>query len=86
MPQDRLTELKLPGIDLVKKVHKTKVFRNLGEKQTLQIQDNAKKPQQLCRTVLWKLFREKAQNRWISIGTLSNLQKDKHAHRFCINP
>lgn len=87
-PQDRLTELKLSGIGLMKKVHETKIFRNLGENQSLQVQDNAKKTQQLCRswTVLWKLFREKAQIRWISIGTLSNLQKDKHAHHFCINP
>lgn len=88
MPQDRLTELKLYGISLMKKVHKTKIFRNLEEKQALQVQDNAKKTQQLCGscTVLWKLFREKAQIRWISISTLSNLQKDKHAHHFCIHP
>lgn len=46
MPQDRLTELKLHGIGLMKKVHKTKIFRNLEEKQALQLQDNAKKPQQ----------------------------------------
>lgn len=45
MPQDRLTELKINGIGLMEKVHETKIFRNLGEKQALQVQDNANKPQ-----------------------------------------
>lgn len=68
-----MTESKLHGIGLIKKVHETKIFRNLGENQALQVQDNTKKPQPLCKswTVLWKLFREKAQTRWISRQVLS---------------
>ena len=50
MPQDRLTASKLHGLCLIKKVHETKTFRNLGEKQALQVQNKAKKAQPFCKS------------------------------------
>jgi len=80
MQQHRLTGLKLHGLGIIEKVHETKTFRHLGEKQALLVQNKARKSQPLCksRTVLWHLFREKGQMSMDQqIGTLSNLQKDR---------
>lgn len=44
MPQDGLTASKLHGLGLIKKVQETKTFRNLGEKQALQVQNKAENP------------------------------------------
>lgn len=80
MQQDRLTASKIHGLRLIKKVHETKTFRKLGEKQALQVQNKDKKTQPLCKswTALWQLFREKAQMSMDQqTGTPSNLQKDK---------